>query len=269
MDDITKISELKSASKLEGSEYIVVNQENIDNIIETRIASIQQILKYFKNNIDDFLNLYVPAGTIQAYSGNIEYIDQIEGWLVCDGSQISKIEYNNLYSVIGAKYQPAGSKVESDKFYLPNLKGKLIMGFCNLKQPYTPNTSPGDPPWKELPIDMGKTVGKYSHKLTRSETPSHSHIIQEHTHKFFDYFRYNDTWGKSALDNEVWRRYIPKGKCEEAKQNVDLHLAGKQADLKYYDTTLLGNAGTLDSVGGDKYHSNVQPSIPMNYIIKI
>lgn len=270
MDDITKISELKTASKLSGDEYIVVNQENIDNVIETRIASIQQLLKYFESNIDDLINLYVPTGTIQAYSGDMGKIDEVDGWLLCDGSQVSRIKYRDLFDVIGSKYQPMGSRVESGNFYLPDLKGKLVMGFCNLKQPYVPNTKAGDPPWKASPIiNLGDTVGKYSHKLTREETPSHSHIIQDHSHKFFDYFRYNNVWDKSALDNEVFRRYIPSDKCEEAKKNVDLHLAGKQADLKFYDTTFIGKAGTLDSVGGDNFHNNMQPSLPMNYIIKI
>jgi microcystin-dependent protein len=39
-----------------------------------------------------------------------------EGWLLCDGSSISKAEYKNLFSVIGDQY----GSVDDEHFTLPD-----------------------------------------------------------------------------------------------------------------------------------------------------
>lgn len=68
-----------------------------------------------------------PVGTIIAWIGNT--LNTPEGYLVCDGSEISKTDYAELYTVIGDKF---GTSSEEGKFKLPNLvDGTYLQGNMN------------------------------------------------------------------------------------------------------------------------------------------
>ena len=57
----------------------------------------------------------IPVGVIEAYAGvNAPY-----GWLLCDGSAISRTTYPDLYSALGTAY---GAGNGSTTFNLPNYK---------------------------------------------------------------------------------------------------------------------------------------------------
>ena len=64
----------------------------------------------------------LPVGTIIEYpaSSNLP-----TGWLVCDGSAVSRTEYSQLFNVIGTKF---GSGDGSTTFNLPNKKGRVSVG---------------------------------------------------------------------------------------------------------------------------------------------
>lgn len=63
----------------------------------------------------------VPIGTILSYSATTPPV----GFLVCDGSEVSKTTYSDLYSVIGDLY---GECTDTSKFKLPNAKGRVLQG---------------------------------------------------------------------------------------------------------------------------------------------
>ena len=63
----------------------------------------------------------IPIGVVQAFAG----ATTPQGWLLCDGSAVSRTDYADLYAVIGDTYG-AGDGV--DTFNLPNLTDKFIQG---------------------------------------------------------------------------------------------------------------------------------------------
>ena len=63
----------------------------------------------------------VPIGSIQAYGGSTAP----SGWLMCDGSAVSRTTYAELYSVIGTTY---GTGDGSTTFNLPDLRGRVAQG---------------------------------------------------------------------------------------------------------------------------------------------
>lgn len=63
----------------------------------------------------------LPVGVVQAYAGNTTP----DGWLLCDGSAISRTDYAELYAVIGDTY---GAGDGTTTFNLPDLADKFIQG---------------------------------------------------------------------------------------------------------------------------------------------
>jgi len=62
-----------------------------------------------------------PVGTIQIYPGASAPV----GWMICDGSAVSRSSYADLYSAIGTTY---GSGDGFSTFNIPNLSGKFVRG---------------------------------------------------------------------------------------------------------------------------------------------
>ena len=63
----------------------------------------------------------VPAGSIMAWSGS----SAPSGWLICDGSAISRTTYAALFAVAGTTYGPGNG---SSTFNIPNLQDRLPLG---------------------------------------------------------------------------------------------------------------------------------------------
>ena len=74
-----------------------------------------------KAYMDEQLALNVPVGCVQAFAGQTTP----QGWLLCDGSAISRTQYSKLFGVIGTSY---GAGDGSATFNLPNLTDKFIEG---------------------------------------------------------------------------------------------------------------------------------------------
>ena len=64
-----------------------------------------------------------PAGMIVPFAGPAENIP--EGWLLCDGSEINRSDYANLYRAIGVCW---GIGDGSTTFNLPDLRGMFLRG---------------------------------------------------------------------------------------------------------------------------------------------
>lgn len=65
--------------------------------------------------------VFSPIGMISPFGGSTAPA----GWLICDGSAISRTNYAKLFSVIGTAF---GSGDGSTTFNLPDLSGKTTMG---------------------------------------------------------------------------------------------------------------------------------------------
>jgi len=78
-------------------------------------------IREFKRAIAERANVCSPVGNIVPYGNAVAPA----GWLICDGSAISRTTYSDLFSVIGAAY---GNGDGSTTFNLPDLRGRFIRG---------------------------------------------------------------------------------------------------------------------------------------------
>ncbi len=102
---------------------------------------------------DGVPTFYGMAGEIKMWAG-----DTIPtGWLLCDGSEVSKTDYPYLYKAIGDLW---GVPNSSSNFKLPNLTGRVPVGYDSTDTDFAP---------------VGHTDGEKKHKLTITEMPAHTH----------------------------------------------------------------------------------------------
>lgn len=88
----------------------------------TGVADANKVNASDMNEIKSVVNENTPVGSILLYSGSTAP----NGWLICDGSAVSRTTYADLFTIIGTTF---GSGDGSTTFNLPNLKGKIPVGY--------------------------------------------------------------------------------------------------------------------------------------------
>ena len=84
--------------------------------------------------VGDITGDLVPPGVMMPYAG----LTAPPGWLLCDGAYVDKVDYPRLFSVIGYRY---GLKTTiSSKFKLPDVKGRMIIGYDDMSNGFETST---------------------------------------------------------------------------------------------------------------------------------
>lgn len=110
----------------------------------------------------------VLTGVVLAYAG----ATAPDGFLLCDGSAVSRATYVDLYAIIGATY---GSGDGSSTFNIPDLRGYFIRGLNTSGSGYDPTRALGSP----------QTSANIAHTHTVND-PQHTHTLNDpqHTHSY-------------------------------------------------------------------------------------
>ena len=203
-------------------------------------------MKYRDPSTGNFKDLHfkvsdtLPIGTITQYGG----ATAPEGWLICDGSAISRTSYSALFAAIGTTY---GAGNGSTTFNVPDLRGRVSVGKSS------------DTEFDTLGETGGAKSNSYNlaHTHTQGDTGSTTLTVNQipsHTHGYRDYYT-------TDITTSVQTRTC-----------VALSLDGS-----------VGGAGTMATGGGQGHtHTNpttnsalsntsisaLQPYLVTNYIIK-
>lgn len=182
-----------------------------------------------------------PVGAIVDYAGSTAP----DGWLFCGGQSISRETYAVLFAVIGTLYGSASSTT----FNLPDLRGRVAAGMDfsvggSLASRLTSSTMTPDG------ATLAASGGAQTITLTTAQIPSHNHDLEgstssagTHSHTFAGL-----TGGVGSF--------------------------GGDAPSQGPDTTATAGAhthaleGSVGLTGGGGSHSNVQPTLIMNKIIR-
>jgi microcystin-dependent protein len=196
-----------------------------------------------------------PAGIVMPFAGSTAP----EGYLLCDGSAVSRSDYATLFGVIGTTY---GAGDGSTTFNVPDLSGRVVIGVSGSHA-------------------LASTGGSETVTLSASELPAHSHEVPQHGHAdditattpvlshsvtqaVFKYNSPNRNNSTSGSSRTVYNSTNTPAASRATNVAVGAHAAadctveGSVDDCAAFDTGL---------VGGGNGHNNMQPFVSITYII--
>jgi microcystin-dependent protein len=126
-----------------------------------------------------FVQETLPAGSIIASAAT----STPTGWLLCDGSAVSRTTYSSLFSAISTTY---GSGNGTTTFNLPNLKGRIIVGLDASQTEFDTLGETGGSKAHTHTNSSTGTAGAHTHAIdppsTSTSSDAHSHTAPSHTH---------------------------------------------------------------------------------------
>jgi microcystin-dependent protein len=163
-DDIESIERVDPGDPMAGStshsalhDAVAAIVEALENVlgVNPQVDSILGDFGTVAARLADLAQRSGPAGVVEIWAG---INDPPAGWLLCDGSAVSRATYSRLFTAIGETYGP-GDGITT--FQLPDTRGRFILG-----QPVSG-------------LNLGATGGVLNHLHSLG---SHLHTIT-HTHQ--------------------------------------------------------------------------------------
>lgn len=191
----------------------------------------------------------IPPGVTLPYSGT----SIPSGWLLCDGSAVSRTVYSALYAAFGTTY---GSGDAATTFNLPDLRGRTIIGIdVPVSNIYADRvTSAGTTTAQINSKNLGAAGGSQTHQLSSAQMPPHNHDVA-------NYGLIGTVRGAG-----YWDTY------NDGATNLSQATDGRVATSNFSGNSRafpIGMATAGGSGGVTQAHQNTQPSIVLNYIVKI
>ena len=196
---------------------IDVNTITFDRFSSSAIATQEQALAGTANNV-----LMTPLRVAQAVAaqippavptGMIAFFDLTEvpdGWLVCDGSAVSRTTYASLFAKIGTRH---GAGDGSTTFNLPDMDARFLEGTTDTGTVGT-NVEPGLPNitgWFTLGRNSGhvsKVDGTLFYFGEADRSAAATADANDAQHAVFDPSRANATYGSSSVVQPASSRFL-------------------------------------------------------------
>ena len=213
---------------------------------------------YFNRGIHANGQVIDSIGIISPLVGDIKQsirATDFEGWLLCNGGEISIYQYPELYSLMGSTFGSAAPGF----FKLPDARGRVLG---------TVQQSTGTSYWC-----VGQSPGEETHTLIVEEIPSHTHTVSDpghvhaitdpsHAHAITDpthshtYLGVNSQGAASGLDNVAENSPRPTETSGSSATGISINNNTTGITVNT-NTTGITNQNT----GGGLPHNNMQPTL--------
>jgi len=227
--------------------------EKTNGAIVRQISTLDAQIVY-ANKPSTFL-----TGTIQIFAGATT---PTSPWLLCNGTAVSRIQYQRLFSVIGTSY---GTGDGSTTFNLPDFRGRFPLG-VDESRAINSNAE-----------KVGLLGGVNTHQLSIEQLPSHTHeqgtlyamVAGDHSHSYID--PGHDRGGQTG-SGIYGRGHFDLSGVRGGANEYGTHTHPFARDVTNITINSGGNhnhqiAGATDSVGSGHPFSLLSPYQTVNYII--
>lgn len=198
----------------------------------------------------------MPVGSIVDFSGETAP----EGFLFCYGQAVSRTTYDELFSVIGTTY---GSGNGTTTFNLPDYRGRVGAGKDNMGGTSANRLNGSVSPASTA---LGSVGGVKEVVLTKDQMPAHNHTGTTSEDGEHDHFTVNVSDGSSNVTSStsIATHGTAAGDSEyQIKGTSTTPTLGLTSDSGDHSHTF-----TTANTGNGVAHTNVQPTIIFNKIIK-
>jgi hypothetical protein len=164
------------------------------------------------------------------------------GWLVCDGSAVSRSTYSALWGVLGTSY---GAGNGSTTFNLPNLQGKFPVG-------------------KDASVEfdvLGETGGSKTSALAVANLPAHNHTASSSSSSSTSL-----TNGSSVVVTGTGNALLLNG-AQGLSVYGPYNAVAMSASTSTSTSTTVNTSGGNGTATGDAF-TNLPPYIALNFIIR-
>ena len=180
--------------------------------------------------------------------------DKPAGYLLCDGSQVSRSTYSALFAILSTIY---GAGNGSSTFNLPNLQSRMPIGKSGT---YALGATGGDTTDSFTPSGTIATT-VYNHTLTLAQIPSHSHFSSNSGNGFPNLVQNNSALTMTSKSNGGLGNndYQLVGVSAQANQSPTSNSGSGGAHNHSAQSFFTGSGGTVDVLN---------PYLSLNFIIK-
>lgn len=185
-----------------------------------------------------------PTGAITAFGGTLAPT----GWLICDGSAVSRTTYSDLFAAVGTSF---GSGDGSTTFNIPDMRGRVPTGYA---------VSGGH-------VDVS-TIGNNDGVSAAYRRPKHRHTAHTHTQTTHMHRLLMNVGGSGSATPEISYTVGGTGSHPEYSSGLDGKLGGGTTVDNLSELTAATNQ-TADGGSGNVNDPLDAPAyLVVNHIIK-
>ena len=152
-----------------GNQTLTTTSQVSDEIILNRTTGTTGIFKTTVGTITSAIPT-PPVASIMAFAGATAPTD----WLFCDGAEVQRSVYNQLFQAIGTQY---GTPSTSSVFKLPDLRGRFALGKDNMSNPGLGQGS-ADRVTSPVADGLGLGAGDEKKTMAKENLPDHEHDLR-------------------------------------------------------------------------------------------